>query len=156
MTKTKFLLTLLTVNSLLLAANSAFGDVKSTPASNIDITRLSHSITTIIDLEGDTRSLVEMAISRALVAQNTDLPNIRWNPTTVGHHINVPTPHVGKQYTPPPVDKDRDKSTTDAPSTTTVVKDKDGNLIERPRRFVMGARGDLLPQQTGDNTPLNT
>ena len=79
--KTKFLLTLLTLTGLLLSANSVFASTGSTPDRDRSITNLSQTIAKLIDL--DNRNLVELAIDRALLAQQINEPNIP-TPVTAG------------------------------------------------------------------------
>ena len=67
--KTKFLLTLLAVNGLLLSANSASAYSVSEPEIHHDIPSLSRTISKSIDLGSDYYSLVNIAIDRALIAQ---------------------------------------------------------------------------------------
>ncbi len=73
MMKTKFLLMFLTLNGLLLGANSAFAYTSSSPTNStgdLNLGSLSHTISDLIDLDGDAHSLVEMAINRALIAKS--------------------------------------------------------------------------------------
>jgi hypothetical protein len=79
--KTKFLLTLLTLTGLLLSANSVFAATGSTPDRDRRITNLSQTIANLIHLEE--RDLVELAIDRALLAQQVNEPKIP-NPVTAG------------------------------------------------------------------------
>ena len=72
--KTKFLLTLLTLTGLLLSANSVFAATGSTPDRDRSITNLSQTIAKLID--SDNRNLVEIAIDRALLAQQINDPKI--------------------------------------------------------------------------------
>ncbi len=67
--KTKFFLTLLAINSLFLGGNSALAATTSPTATNQNISNLSHTISTLVDLEQDSHSLVESAINRALLAK---------------------------------------------------------------------------------------
>jgi hypothetical protein len=61
--KTKFLLTLLALNSLLLGSTSV------SAATNPDVANLSRTISSLVDLGSDSHSLMESAINRALLAQ---------------------------------------------------------------------------------------
>jgi hypothetical protein len=61
--KTKFLLTLLALNSLLLGSTSV------SAATNPDVANLSRTISNLVDLGSDSHSLMEAAINRALLAQ---------------------------------------------------------------------------------------
>jgi hypothetical protein len=74
MLKTKFLLMFLTLNGLLLGANSAFAytsaSLAANPTGDLNLAGLSHTIADLIDLDGDAHSLVEMAINRALIAKS--------------------------------------------------------------------------------------
>jgi hypothetical protein len=79
--KAKFLLTLLTLTGLLLSANGVFAATGSTPDRALRITNLSQTIAKLIDLED--RSLVELAIDRALLAQQVNEPQIT-TPVTAG------------------------------------------------------------------------
>jgi hypothetical protein len=79
--KTKFLLTLLTLTGLLLSANSVFAATGSTPDRDLSITNLSQTIAELIDL--DDLNLVELAIDRALLAQQVNEPKIP-TPVTAG------------------------------------------------------------------------
>jgi hypothetical protein len=79
--KAKFLLTLLTLTGLLLSANGVFAATGSTPDRSLRITNLSQTIAKLIDLED--RSLVELAIDRALLAQQVNEPQIT-TPVTAG------------------------------------------------------------------------
>lgn len=63
----KFLLALIAINGLCLSANAAFAATDSPPASTQNITQLSQIIANLIDV--DDRHLVELAINRALLAQ---------------------------------------------------------------------------------------
>lgn len=63
--KTKLFLMLFALNGLLLGANSA----SATPASQ-SVSRLSHTISNLVDLDADAQSLVESAINRALLAKS--------------------------------------------------------------------------------------
>jgi hypothetical protein len=97
--KTKFFLTLLAINSLFLGENSAFAFTTSSTATSQNISNLSHKISTLVDLDQDSHSLVEFAINRALLAKT---------PASAGGHtpgqpfingkIANPNPH-----TPPPL-----------------------------------------------------
>jgi hypothetical protein len=66
---TKFLLTLLALNGLLLGANSASAYTTSTIENSHNIANLSRTIAKSIDLGGDYHSLMELAIDRALLAK---------------------------------------------------------------------------------------
>ena len=66
--KTKFLLTLLALTGLLLGANSASASTESSH----NIASLSQKISALIDLDPTAQSLVNLAIDRALIAQNKD------------------------------------------------------------------------------------
>jgi hypothetical protein len=61
--KTRFLLTLLALNSLLLGSTSV------SAATTPDVTNLSRTISSLVDLGADSQSLMEAAINRALLAQ---------------------------------------------------------------------------------------
>jgi hypothetical protein len=61
--KTRFLLTLLALNSLLLGSTSV------SAATNPDVANLSRTISSLVDLGSDSHSLMEAAINRALLAQ---------------------------------------------------------------------------------------
>jgi hypothetical protein len=63
--KTKLFLMLFALNGLLLGANSA----SATPV-NQSVSNLSHTISSLVDLDADAQSLVELAINRALLAKN--------------------------------------------------------------------------------------
>jgi hypothetical protein len=76
--KTKFLLTLLTLNGLFWGINSVSASAPSLTHSNRP---LSHTIAEIIDL--DVHSLVELAIDRALIAQQVNDNKIP-HPVTAG------------------------------------------------------------------------
>lgn len=67
--KTKFFLTLLALNGLLLGANSVSATTVSTATSAQNITNLSQTIANLIDVTD--RGLVEVAINRALLAQGS-------------------------------------------------------------------------------------
>jgi hypothetical protein len=67
--KTKFLLALLTLNSLLFYANSAFAATASSIEGTQQIASLSQTIAKSINLDGDYHSLIESAINRALLAK---------------------------------------------------------------------------------------
>jgi hypothetical protein len=67
--KTKFFLTLLAINSLFLGGNSAFAATIPPTATNQNISNLSHTISTLVDLDLDYHGLVESAINRALLAK---------------------------------------------------------------------------------------
>jgi hypothetical protein len=67
--KTKFLLALLTLNSLLFYANSAFAAKASLIEGNQKIANLSQTISKSIDLDSGYHSLIESAINRALLAK---------------------------------------------------------------------------------------
>jgi hypothetical protein len=67
--KTKFLLALLTLNSLLFYANSAFAAKASSIEGNQKIANLSQTISKSINLDGSYHSLIESAINRALIAK---------------------------------------------------------------------------------------
>jgi hypothetical protein len=79
--KTKFLLTLLAMTGIFIGANSAFANTVSTPERDRSITNLSQTIANLIHLED--RDLVELAIDRALLAQQVNEPKIT-NPVTAG------------------------------------------------------------------------
>jgi hypothetical protein len=87
--KTKFLLTLLTVNGLLLGTHSASAYSVSEPEIHHDIPSLSRTISASIDLGDDYHSLVSIAIDRALIAQQVKDINIP-HPVTAG----VPLPQM--------------------------------------------------------------
>jgi hypothetical protein len=76
--KTKFLLALLTLNSLLFYANSAFAAKASSIEGNQKIANLSQTISKSIDLDGGYHSLIESAINRALLAkgEKENKPNV--------------------------------------------------------------------------------
>jgi hypothetical protein len=74
--KTKFLLTLLAVNGLLLSPNSASAYSVSEPEIHHDIPSLSRTIAESIDLGSDYYSLVNIAIDRALIAQQVQDINL--------------------------------------------------------------------------------
>jgi hypothetical protein len=67
--KARFFLGLLAFNGLILAANSASANSGSTGENRHDITQLSRTISELVKFASDTHSLVEMAINRALIAQ---------------------------------------------------------------------------------------
>jgi hypothetical protein len=79
--KTKFLLTLLAMTGILISANNAVATTISTPERDRSITNLSQTIANLINL--DDRNLVELAIDRALLAQQVNEPKIP-NPVTAG------------------------------------------------------------------------
>jgi hypothetical protein len=81
--KTKFLLGLLTLNSLIFYANSVFAATGSAIESSQKITNLSQSIAKSIDLNGDYHSLIESAIGRALLAKGEKGSKLV-NPTVAG------------------------------------------------------------------------
>ena len=68
--KAQFLLMLITLNGLLLCANSASATAVAPRTADRQIADLSKTIAKLIDF--DDRSLVELAINRALLAQNKD------------------------------------------------------------------------------------
>jgi hypothetical protein len=78
--KTKFLLTLLAMTGILISANSSVADTISTPERD-RINNLSQTIANLIHLEE--RDLVELAIDRALLAQQVNEPKIT-TPVTAG------------------------------------------------------------------------
>jgi hypothetical protein len=67
--KTKFLLALLTLNSLLFYANSAFAATASSIEGTQKIANLSQTISKSINLDSGYHSLIESAINRALLAK---------------------------------------------------------------------------------------
>jgi hypothetical protein len=66
--KTKFFLVLLTLNGLILGANSASASTVAPTETSHNIATLSQTIAKLIDV--DAQSLVELAIDRALTAQS--------------------------------------------------------------------------------------
>ncbi len=80
--KTKFLLTLLAMTGILIGANSAVANTISTPERDRSITNLSQTIANLIHLEE--RDLVELAIDRALLAQQVNEPKIPTPIVTAG------------------------------------------------------------------------
>jgi hypothetical protein len=111
--KTKFLLTLLAVNGLLLGANSASAYTRSSPETSHDIANLSRTISESIDLGDDYHSLVSIAIDRALIAQQVKDINIP-HPITAG----VPMPQMvrGRMIKPQQqVDRPNTENTTVTP-----------------------------------------
>jgi hypothetical protein len=83
--KTKFLLTLLTLNGLFWGVNCVSASATSQTESH---RTLSHTIAKLIDV--DAHNLVELAIDRALIAQQVN-DNKMPNPVTAG----VPSVDVG-------------------------------------------------------------
>jgi hypothetical protein len=89
--KTKLFLMLFALNGLLLGANSA-----SAAPANQSVASLSHTISTMVDLDADAQGLVELAINRALLAKSVkdndkDL-HVIGQQTINGHVAN---PHHG-------------------------------------------------------------
>ncbi|WP_310482650.1 hypothetical protein [Chamaesiphon sp. VAR_48_metabat_403] len=80
--KTKFLLTLLAMTGVFISANSAVATTKFTPERDRSITNLSQTIANLINLEE--RDLVELAIDRALLAQQVNEPKIPTPIVTAG------------------------------------------------------------------------
>ncbi len=76
--KTKFLLALLTLNSLLFYANSAFAATTTSIEGTQKIANLSQTISKSINLDSGYHSLIESAINRALLAkgEKEDKPKI--------------------------------------------------------------------------------
>jgi hypothetical protein len=72
--KARFFLGLLAFNGLFLAANSASANSGSTGENRHDITQLSRIISELVKFAPDSHSLVEMAINRALIAQQAGEP----------------------------------------------------------------------------------
>jgi hypothetical protein len=104
--KTKFLLTLLAINSLFIGINGA--SAYNTSASEID--RLSRRIVKSIDLDDSAVSLVYLAIERALIAQKiverTPMPISP--PVTAG----VPRSNLDRSNLPPIIDRAEDWPTS--------------------------------------------
>jgi hypothetical protein len=67
--KTKFLLTLLALNGLVLSAGNASAVTVSVGQNNLNISSLSHTIGELANLDPDSHSLIESAIHRALMAK---------------------------------------------------------------------------------------
>lgn len=67
--KARFFLALLALNGLLFSTNSALAFTGSSTDNRHDIANLSRTIAELVEFDPDTHSLVEMAISRALIAQ---------------------------------------------------------------------------------------
>jgi hypothetical protein len=108
---TKFLLTLLALNGLLLSANSAAAYSVSEPEIHYDILSLSRTIADSIDLSGDYHSLMELAIDRALLAQKVKDINMP-SPITAG----VPSlPMIRGKISKPTVQVDRPNSNSGQP-----------------------------------------
>jgi hypothetical protein len=73
--KAKFFLALLALNGLIFSTSSASANSVSIAENYHDIANLSRIISELVKFDPDTHSLVEMAISRALIAQKTgDVP----------------------------------------------------------------------------------
>jgi hypothetical protein len=110
--KTKFLLTLLTLNGLFWGINSANAHADLVTGSDRQITILSHDIAKLLNLDSTDRSLVKVAIDRALIAQtlgecknptitNTDAPVNDINPAdkpkvTPNKTTEPPIPSIGQ------------------------------------------------------------
>jgi hypothetical protein len=110
---TKFLLTLLAVNGLLLSPNSASAYSVSEPEIRHDIPSLSRTIAESIDLGGDYHSLISIAIDRALIAQQVKDIHIP-HPVTAG----VPMPQMVRGQMAKPqeqVDRPNTENTTVTP-----------------------------------------
>ncbi len=104
--KTKSLLMLLALTGIHWSINATAASSTVAPTS-IDLhPALSHSISELVGLDRDTHSLLELAIDRALIAQQVNggkqEPQI-----TAGSPAPVPQPPVGVSVpvTPPPTDK---------------------------------------------------
>jgi hypothetical protein len=67
--KARFFLALLALNGLFFSANSASAFTGSSTEDRHNIANLSRTIAELVEFDPDTHSLVEMAISRALIAQ---------------------------------------------------------------------------------------
>jgi hypothetical protein len=80
--KTKFLLTLLTLNGLFFGANIASASTVSPTENSQNIANLSRTISKSIDLSSDYHALIELAIDRALLAQKDT--NTQDRPTLAG------------------------------------------------------------------------
>jgi hypothetical protein len=139
--KTKFLLTLLTLNGLLFGTNSAFAVTVSEIDLSQNTARLSQNIAKSIGFDRDTHSLVEFAINRALIAQKLGDCQAQ-NPSTTKSDLNqadkpqlirgrmpLPTPQTSEN----PIDKVTVPDPT-KPSTTPVAPS-----VRRAR--LIGARG---------------
>jgi hypothetical protein len=132
--KTKFLLTLLTLNGLFWGVNSANANAEFVTGSDRQIATLSYDIAKLLNLDSTDRSLVKVAIDRALIAQrlgdcknptitNTDAPVNDVNPT------NKPKVTPNKTTELPILSIGQVKNKVSTPETPPVL------------RRLMGARG---------------
>jgi hypothetical protein len=130
----KFLLTLLALNGLFWGISSE--KAKATPIEDSDrqITNLSHNIAQLLNLDSTNRSLVKVAIDRALIAQ------------TLGDCKNQTITNTGapvKDVNPADKPKVTPNKTTEAPiQSIGQAKNKVATPETPPvRRRIMGARG---------------
>jgi hypothetical protein len=97
--KTKLFLMLFALNGLLLGANSA-----SAAPANQSVASLSHTISTMVDLDADAQSLVELAINRALLAKSVkdNDKDLRIGQQTINGHVANPNsgPTIGHVANP--------------------------------------------------------
>jgi hypothetical protein len=102
--KTKFLLVLITLNGLLLGANSASAATTHS-ANNQNVSNLSQTISELIDLNDN--SLVEAAINRALLAKNVQVNEKGGTPSQPqlinGIIIKDPPPVINGRIGKPPL-----------------------------------------------------
>jgi hypothetical protein len=130
----KFLLTLLTLNGLLWGISSEKANATSIEDSDRQIATLSHDIAKLLNLDSTDRSLVKVAIDRALIAQklgDCKSPTI----TNTGAPVNDVNPAdkpkvIPNKTTEPPIQSiGQSKIKVATPETPPV------------RRRIMGARG---------------
>jgi hypothetical protein len=140
--KTKLLLIFLTLNGVFLGANNAFAHTDKTNSDHANISTLSQTISSIVTLDEDAHSLVELAINRALIAKSVrdNSKSIQQQPIINDKIVNPNSNPIinGKVIRPSRTPIINGRVRTDRPIINGIIERNPGVQIEEEKPLVNG------------------